>query len=448
MSDETFYCSCGEDFDERQTLEAHKKNCPTFKEIEVQDSKPKLVPNLRHVCKFCGKNFQSPSKLERHQYVHTGEKPFSCGICSKGFIQLIHLENHMKSTHPSVETTQATNSLKCTKCSKEFDNARSLYNHNRYVHPKYLYKCSTCGVSLKTTNSLKVHAKVAHGTELPTFKKIKENEFEENEPKSKETIKTGDPNKCDKCGKGFDSAKLLRDHIYNVHPKRMLECKICGKAVKIKSSLRRHMERVHNSVKELIQDSDPVNPPTQIQSSKEPEKSEENEPKSNELTQAEEEFKCDKCGKVFNNAKSLFNHDYHVHPKEKFECETCGKVLKSKGTLKRHKIDVHQKSKIRQIEKSPQIKKESKPKINRSLQTYKKPVQSNNCSHCDRKFDKVSDLKEHQMVFHKGFRYQCDQCKQEFMSHGACYEHKKQSHPTMPEQQQLSFKLVSCAIEQ
>jgi len=106
-----------------------------------------------YACNVCDKRFHRRYKLNRHQRLHTGEKPYMCMICYKRFRQSSHLINH-KRTHSGERP------YRCSVCDKTFARSDHLKTHQRVHEEARPFQCDLCDKKFGTKDRLSRHKTV------------------------------------------------------------------------------------------------------------------------------------------------------------------------------------------------------------------------------------------------------------------------------------------------
>lgn len=153
-----FQCAfqdCNERFARRQACKTHYYNHLASK-----------VLTKGFNCKFCQKTFKVVSALERHERVHTGQKPFKCDVagCAKAFSQKEMLKRH-KIIHLSIEDAP----FSCNICDKKFRQKEPLRQHVNKAHSEdaesqtHPFVCTICQKQFAHSSGLSRHLLIHSG---------------------------------------------------------------------------------------------------------------------------------------------------------------------------------------------------------------------------------------------------------------------------------------------
>ncbi|XP_071353963.1 zinc finger protein 770 [Trachinotus anak] len=306
---------------------AHSKTCVQSQELISSTSKM----TLKHQCPKCLKTFCSPSKLQRHFLIHTGQKPYSCTICWKAFRQKAHLKSHLSTAN---------------KCSLSAINARK---RQRLCNDS---QTSTLQPQSSLPQPTSHHTPVNSSVEFKLQCKISVNtvqDLNKAEIKLDAIVKPGQPlNTSSQCQGVCDITGDEPQYLTQKDVKPF-QCMICNRSFRLAVNLIRH-HKIHMNQKELES-------PTAVQNSSDAKMSNseaiERLPKPNHAHPIDlnivvkPETWSENCSDSFPRETALIasveqqRETCHATSKQQrintlHQCHTCSKCFPSGSKLQRH----------------------------------------------------------------------------------------------------------------
>ncbi|XP_045910144.1 zinc finger protein 148 isoform X2 [Micropterus dolomieu] len=133
-----------------------RKQRSPAKILSINDDGSLGIQNPKcHICVHCNAAFRTNYHLQRHVFIHTGEKPFECSQCDMRFIQKYLLQRHEK-----IHTGEKP--FRCDECGMRFIQKYHMERHKRTHSGEKPYQCDYCHQYFSRTDRVLKHRRMCH----------------------------------------------------------------------------------------------------------------------------------------------------------------------------------------------------------------------------------------------------------------------------------------------
>ena len=221
---------------------------------------------------------------------HSDDRPYECDFCRKKYKDRGALSKHM--------LKHQEKHVSCDICKREFLNSTQVKRHMRF-HMSWPGD-TFIKQKLGKTNTTNGNDAVGSPEKDAGETNPKKNSPDEGSSKIGKELRSY---QCKYCHQSFRHYSNMNAHTNKVHKEKKVKCEECDKMFTYQYELRVHMFIHQNETGE--------------------------EPKS--------KYQCVACGKFFQRATTLKNHERTTHLGiKRFKCEVCGKEFGTKFNMKVH----------------------------------------------------------------------------------------------------------------
>ena len=172
--------------------------------------------------------------------IHTGEKQFTCNICTASFLSHEELRGHRKKEHRLKKT------IKCKRCQESFATEGQLEDHK----VSHLLSCPFCQKTFKNKTNLQIHINFHNNPPLcdicqrdcKTYGRLKHHKLTHTKDK---------PYKCKYCPQSYNNGGTLHHHQRN-HFSQTTQCDLCEKTFSSSEKMAMHKNYKHGNAQEKV----------------------------------------------------------------------------------------------------------------------------------------------------------------------------------------------------